>query len=122
MKRDKSIVEIARELRKNQTPSERFLWEHLRKRRLGGYRFNRQKPIIYETDRGRRCFFIADFYCAEKKLVIEVDGSIHAFTKYEDYQRDRVLRELGLRTIRIKNDELVDIEGVKKKIIKQLVG
>jgi leucyl-tRNA synthetase len=122
MKRDRTITEITRELRKNQTPSEQVLWEQLRKRRLGGYRFNRQKPLIYETDRGRRYFFIADFYCAEKKLVVEVDGSIHAFKKYEDYQRDLVLRELGLRTIRIRNEELADIERVKSKILQKIKG
>lgn len=61
--------------------------------------------------------FIADFYCAEKKSVIEVDGSIHKYTQYYDYQRDLVLTKHDLSTLRIKNQELDDIATVKSKIL-----
>ena len=119
-KRRKSITELARELRKNPTASEKILWEELRKRRLNGYRFVRQKPFVYEQKRNKRYFFIADFYCAEKKLVIELDGIVHEYTRYYDYQRDIVLEELGLNTLRILNSELDDIEVVKEKILEFL--
>jgi very-short-patch-repair endonuclease len=110
---------MARELRKNQTESEQILWEHLRKRRLQGYRFVRQKPFIYKQQ-SQKCFFIADFYCPEKKFVIELDGKVHEYQQYYDYQRDQVLKELGLKTLRIKNEELKNIEQVKQKILEHL--
>jgi len=119
-KRKKSITELARELRKNPTASEKILWEELRKRRLNGYRFVRQKPFVYEQKRNKRYFFIADFYCAEKKLVIELDGIVHEYTRYYDYQRDIVLEGLGLKTLRILNSELNDMEAVKRKILEFL--
>lgn len=116
-KRRKSITEIARELRKNPTESEKILWKRLRKRQLGGYRFVRQKPLIYDQNQKNSFFFIADFYCAEKKFVLELDGPIHEYTQYYDYQRDLVLTKLELRTLRIKNKELYKIEIVKTKIL-----
>ncbi|WP_198597301.1 endonuclease domain-containing protein [Gracilimonas amylolytica] len=113
----KSITEIARELRKNPTASEKLLWKHLRKRQLQGYKFLRQKPFVHEQRENRRYFYIADFYCAELNLVIEVDGKIHNFQKEYDYQRDLVLNGLGLRVLRIKNEELVDMDGVLERIL-----
>jgi len=112
----KSITEIARELRKNPTPSEKKMWKYLRKRQLGDYKFLRQKPFVHEQRDNRRYFYIADFYCAELKLVIEVDGKIHDFQKGYDYQRDLVLNGLGLHVLRIKNEELVDMDGVLERI------
>ena len=120
-KRKNSITELARELRINPTVSEKRLWKVLRKRRLEGYRFVRQKPFVYDQLDQQRSFFIADFYCAEKKLVIELDGNVHKYQKYYDYQRDLVLKTLGLKTVRITNDELSDMKKVKRKILKELV-
>jgi len=120
MEKRKSITELARELRNNPTESEQILWEVLKKRRLNGSRFVRQKPIIYEAERKRQFFFIADFYCAERKLIVEVDGPIHKYQKYKDHQRDLVLKELGLRTLRIKNEELRDLKTVREKILSAL--
>lgn len=82
-----------------------------------GLKFLRQKPIVYEYDRGKTSFFIADFYCPEKKLVVELDGPIHQHKKFEDSQRDNILSTLGLKTIRIRNDELMNIELVLEKIL-----
>ena len=119
-KRRKTIIELARELRNNPTESENILWDILRNRRLNGYRFLRQKPFIYQQTNRKRYFFIADFYCAEKNLVIELDSHIHELQKYYDYHRDLVLKELGLNTLRISNDELADMEAVKRKILSWL--
>ncbi|MGN8225126.1 endonuclease domain-containing protein [Gracilimonas sp. BCB1] len=113
----KSITEIARELRKNPTPSEKRLWKYIRNRQLGGYKFLRQKPFVYEQHNNRRYFYVADFYCAELKLVVEMDGKIHDFQKEYDYQRGVVLNELGLKVLRIKNEELADIDRVLEKIL-----
>jgi leucyl-tRNA synthetase len=83
---------------------------------LAGYKFVRQKPFFYEQNQNQQFFFIANFYCAQKKLVIEVDGPVHEYQQYYDYQRDLVLEKLGLRTVRILNAELENIEEVKSKI------
>jgi len=76
----KTIKKHARELRRNATDSEKILWEHLRNRRLSGYKFLRQHPIIYKADFKGLNYFLADFYCYEKKVVIELDGPIHEET------------------------------------------
>ncbi|MCX6257394.1 MAG: DUF559 domain-containing protein, partial [Bacteroidia bacterium] len=57
------------------------------------------------------------FYCAERKLVIEVDGKVHKYQKEKDYRRDLLLKEKGLKVLRIKNEELVDIKKVINSIL-----
>ena len=63
------ILSRARELRRNQTDAESLLWFMLCNRRMAGVKFKRQRPIGP---------YIVDFYCAEKKLAIELDGGGHA--------------------------------------------
>ena len=113
----RSITELARELRSNPTPSEKWLWEKLKKRRFHGLRFVRQKPLIYRQVNHTRYFFIADFYCPELKLVLELDGKIHEFQKEYDVQRDVVIRQLKIKVLRIQNEELVNWPKVEKKIL-----
>jgi very-short-patch-repair endonuclease len=115
MKSRKSIIDLARELRQLSTPAEQELWEVLRNRRFLGKKFLRQHPLIYGYNQGYK-FFIADFYCAEAKLVIELDGKIHEFQKEYDEGRDFVIAEMGNRVLRIKNEELEDMTKVKNKI------
>ena len=69
----KVIKKSARELRKNMTDSEILLWEKLRNRRFSGLKFLRQHPIVYKADYRGLNYFIADFYCDEKKAVIELE-------------------------------------------------
>jgi leucyl-tRNA synthetase len=107
---------LCRELRKNMTPSEKILWELIRRRQLRQHRFLRQYPIVCSSINGSIHFYIADFYCHQLKLVIEVDGPIHDYQKEQDYNRDLVMQELGLRVLRIKNDELIDLETALHKI------
>jgi very-short-patch-repair endonuclease len=107
-------------LRKNSTPSERIVWELLRKRKTGGYKFLRQHPVICSIDGDWVEYFIPDFYCAELKLIIEVDGGIHAFQKDYDRERDGKLKNKGLTVIRINNDDTSDMKvlnGIISKII-----
>jgi very-short-patch-repair endonuclease len=111
-----NIKEIARNLRKNQTEAERILWEQLRNRKLNGCKFLRQAPLFYFVYHKRRYLFIADFYCAERKLVIELDGRIHDYTKEYDENREAVITERGLKVIRFKNGELKSIERVLIRI------
>jgi very-short-patch-repair endonuclease len=117
----KSIKELARELRNNPTPAEKKLWEVIRKRQLNNCKFLRQHPIIYGQKQTKINFFIPDFYCAKKKLVIEVDGSIHDYQKYYDEQRDLILNKKNLNVLRFKNEELNDIRKVKNKILEHLI-
>ena len=111
------ILKIARRLRRNQTPSEYRLWHVLRAKRLNGIKFLRQHPIIYENNRNDFFFFVADFYCAKYKLVIELDGKIHEFQKERDKDRELILRDRDLKVLRIKNEELNDMEKVKRMIL-----
>lgn len=101
-----SIGKICRGLRKNQTPQEDKLWQLLRNRKFKNLKFRRQHPFIYFSLNNKKNFFVADFYCAELKLIIEIDGKIHEFQKEYDENRDVVLKELGLNTIRLSNDEI----------------
>ncbi|MCG8698178.1 MAG: DUF559 domain-containing protein [Bacteroidales bacterium] len=103
-KRD--IIQLARDLRKRQTPSEKLLWENLRNRKLKGKKFNRQFPIVYDETGFKLHFFIADFYCDEAKLVIELDGKIHEEQEEYDKTRDSIMGQLGLKVLRFKNEEL----------------
>jgi very-short-patch-repair endonuclease len=71
-------ISFARELRKKQTDSEIKMWRQLRNRRFLGFKFLRQYPIVTDVSNRKTGFYIADFYCFEKKLVIEIDGLIHS--------------------------------------------
>jgi very-short-patch-repair endonuclease len=86
------------------------LWEHLRARRLAGWKFRRQHPL------GR---YIADFYCAEGALVVELDGRGHRREDQREYDqiRDTELGARGLSVLRIQNGEIVaDLAHVLQRI------
>jgi very-short-patch-repair endonuclease len=106
---DGYLLGKAREQRKVMTPAEKRLWGRIRKEALG-IKFRRQHPI----DR-----FIADFYCHEAKLVIEIDGGYHEEEdqKARDVGRTRELEGFGIRVIRFTNEEVEeDLEGVVRRI------
>jgi very-short-patch-repair endonuclease len=113
---NKAIIKRGRELRRTSTDSEKQLWEQLRNRRLAGYKFLRQHPVIYNSDNKGLSYFVADFYCDEKKLMIELDGPIHDDTKEYDEFRDEKIKNLGLHVLRFKNEELSDIMTLLGKI------
>ena len=105
---NKSPVSKSRHLRKTATPAENILWEEIRNRKLGGLKFRRQYPVLG---------FILDFYCAEKSLGIELDGSIHVTQKEYDEWREKLIQEKGIRIVRFSNQEIVEnLEDVKTKI------
>jgi very-short-patch-repair endonuclease len=121
----KGISLLARDLRNNQTSSEKLLWELLRRKCLFGYRFLRQHPIFYEIDKNWVDFYIADFYCASLMLIIELDGASHEQREDYDSVRDEKHMSKGLKVVRIKNEELIDINnvvGTIKKIIKNQIS
>ncbi|MEQ8473441.1 MAG: endonuclease domain-containing protein [Marinoscillum sp.] len=93
------IFQKARELRENMTESERLLWNQLKQNQLLGLRFKPQHPIGH---------FIADFYCHQLKLVIEIDGEYHSSMEQKEYDngRDYEMEELEIVVMRI-NSEIV---------------
>lgn len=92
-------LEHARILRKNDTEAERRLWEALRNRRLGGFKFVRQLSIGP---------YIADFACREGKLIVELDGATHGTDAEVSYDKRRSahLREQGYHILRFWNDDV----------------
>ena len=67
--------------------------------------------------------FIVDFYCHKANLVVEVDGDFHDFQKQEDALRENALRELGLKVIRFRNEEVFkDLPSVLERIKEQMLG
>ena len=109
-------ISRARELRRNMTGAENLLWANLRNRKLLNLKFLRQHPIIYQVIHNKPLYFVADFYCAEKKLVLEVDGKVHDFQIEDDLRREDILRSLNLNILRIKNEEVQSIPKVLEKI------
>jgi len=114
------IKEILQRLRRNMTFSERILWEELRNKRLARKKFYRQHPIFYDSINNDHFFFVVDFYCAQSKLVIELDGPVHELQFEKDHHRDLILEEKGLKVLHIKNEELRDLNKVIEKIIEYL--
>jgi leucyl-tRNA synthetase len=79
-----------------------MVWNILRRKKLSGHKFLRQHPILYSIRNNWVNFYIADFYCAKLKLIIEVDGKIHESKKEYDLERDSKLLEKGIYVFRIK--------------------
>ena len=86
-------------MRNNSTKAEIRLWQELKGKKLLGYDFHRQKPLLE---------FIADFYCHELELVIEIDGFTHEFeeTKQKDMFKQAKLEEIGLSVLRFTDEEV----------------
>ncbi|MBA7465112.1 hypothetical protein ES707_00274 [subsurface metagenome] len=113
VKLGKKLVNTGRNLRKNSTEVERYLWRYLRRNQLEGFKFRRQQPI------GR---YIVDFVNFKRKIVIEVDGGQHAIGNTKDRKRDKWLREEGFEVLRFwDNDVLKNIEGVLEVIRDKLL-
>jgi very-short-patch-repair endonuclease len=89
----------AREMRKEPTRAEDRLWSWLRDRRFGNYKFRRQHPV---GD------YILDFYCAELKIAIELDGVVHEVdcVAEHDKRRTRYLERQGIMIVRLENEQM----------------
>jgi len=97
--------QVARKLRRNQTTAEQVFWKAVRNRRFIGKKFLRHHVIFHDL-LGKETFFVPDFYCAESKLVVEIDGKIHDYRNREDGLRSDIIKDLGLKVIRFKNEEV----------------
>ena len=117
------MIGNARLLRKEMTTAEQLFWKHFRNRKFSNLKIRRQQRIIWAAGATGNDYFIADFYCAQYKLVIEIDGGIHEEQVGRDKWREDILKEQGYHILRFKNEELQDMESVKLKItecIKQI--
>ena len=112
---------LCRELRKNPTKAEDILWQRLRNRKFHNKKFYRQHPLFHDLT-GKETFYIADFFCYEDKLVIEVDGAHHKHQKMKDDLRTKVINLFGIKVIRFNNEEVQKctervLEEIKKHLI-----
>jgi len=111
---NKKLKTLARQLRKNMTEAENFLWQRIRRKQLKGRQFYRQRNI------GN---YIVDFYCPAAKVIVELDGGQH-FTQEGirgDQVRDRYLEGLGFTILRFSDREVFkNIEGVLERILEHL--
>ncbi len=89
----------AKDFRQNQTEAEKLLWSRLKNRKCNGLKFRRQHPTLS---------FVSDYYCHEKNLIIEVDGSV--YLSEEVQERDQVrtceLERHGIKVIVFTNDQI----------------
>ena len=105
--------DAARALRRCQTPAEQILWQHLRAGRLDGHRFRRQQPVGP---------YIADFYCAAARLIVELDGPIHDRQVEYDRERDAYLAAHDLRILRFTNDAILDDRDTTFRTIRHAIA
>jgi very-short-patch-repair endonuclease len=100
---------FARSMRHAPSPAEALIWRWLRSRRFDGYKFRRQEPIGA---------YIADFFCAELNLVIEVDGRHHSSAPVQDSDaiRTEKLQRRGITVVRITNADLRLGRAVEEQI------
>jgi cyclase len=113
-KADPLIFDKARELRQRLTAAEQTFWLRL-KERFPEYKFRRQHPISN---------YVADFYCHKRKLVIEIDGSIHnsSEAKINDEKRQKDLEDLKLTVIRFTNEQIKNDNENVLQIVSSTIG
>jgi very-short-patch-repair endonuclease len=85
-------------MRRHSTPAEARLWSVLRGRQLGGWKFRRQHVIVG---------YVVDFYGADLRLVVEVDGPVHDTLRADDEAREADLRRAGAEVVRFSNDAVL---------------
>ena len=101
----------AKEMRSQPTEAEHRLWQLLRAHRFSGYKFKQQVPLD---------FYIVDFVCFARRLIIEVDGGQHA-ESLGDARRDAYLKAQGFRILRFWNNDIFENEeGVGELILSAL--
>jgi very-short-patch-repair endonuclease len=106
--------ERARELRRDPSRAERLCWELIRAHRMEGITFRRQHPIGP---------YFADFACASKGLVIEIDGDHHADQVEADARRTAVMESKGWKVVRFGANEVVqNPEGMERNSIADQEG
>ena len=112
-----SVWVYANILKKKMTKAELLLWKHLQT-------YMRKWGVVFETQGVVAGRFVADFVCRDKRLIIELDGSIHrlARVKAKDKYRTSVLTRLGYKVVRFNNSEVLNDYYKVLVVIKKLVG
>jgi very-short-patch-repair endonuclease len=105
---NRTLLPYSHANRKGQTDAEIRLWAYLRNRRLQGYKFRRQYPVLN---------YILDFYCVDRKLAVELDGGQHLERRFYDGKRAEDLQKLGIRVIRFWDD---DVLGHTDDVLEQI--
>jgi len=109
----KCLLARARTLRRQSSNAENVLWQHLRARRLMGFKFRRQ--VVIES-------YIVDFVCLEVRLIIEADGGQHSEQVAYDARRTVRLEGMGYRVMRFWNHEVLgELQGVLEQIRAALI-
>jgi len=98
----------ARQLRKNLTDTERFVWGKLRGRRFAGFKFRRQMPI------GR---YVVDFVCLARRLIVELDGGQHLEQAEHDAARTSWLESEGFEVLRFWDQKALQDWEVVEEVI-----
>jgi leucyl-tRNA synthetase len=114
------ITKLARDLRKNQTTAEKLIWAELCSKKLG-VKFRRQHPLIYNIA-GTTYFFICDFACLSKKIIIEIDGSIHKSQEVRDKAREHFIKNMDFTIIRFSNEMIIEQTCEVIKIIQKEIN
>ena len=107
---EKILESRRRDLRVKQTEAEKILWQKLRNRQINGFKFFRQYSI------GK---YIADFYCSELRLVIELDGSHHYEENVFEYDkiREEFMKSLDIKTSRFRTlDVFKSMDEVMERV------
>ncbi|MDQ7797666.1 MAG: DUF559 domain-containing protein [Candidatus Edwardsbacteria bacterium] len=104
--------ELAKKMRRNMTYAEKCFWNSVRNNKFLGYQFRRQQ-IVHG--------FIADFYCNDLNLVVEIDGGVHEEQKDYDKLRDYIINQYGIKVIRFSNQEIIDKCDLVLKRIQELI-
>ena len=109
-----NTFEKARLLRNNMTEAEKIIWDKLKNRNVFKARFRRQHPIG---------IFIADFYCHECKLAIEIDGEIHLKNEVIEYDdgRSHDIEKYGIKILIFTNNEVfTGLNNIIEKILRAI--
>jgi very-short-patch-repair endonuclease len=105
------LTTSAKRLRQEMTPSEKRLWSYLRKNRFSEFRFRRQQPIGP---------YIVDFFCAESRLVVELDGESHTHRGKADIERDEYMEKQGLEIVRVWDSQFFENpDGIVELILRK---
>jgi very-short-patch-repair endonuclease len=104
----KHMIDCARALRQTETSPEQLLWLALRNGQIGGMKFRRQHPIGP---------YVADFYCHNAGLVVEVDGMSHDDKIRQDAEKMQFIEGQTLRILRVTNEDVMhDLDAVTREI------
>src|SRR5262245_122230 len=100
--------DLARQLRKNMTDTEQFVWAKLRQKQLGGFKFRRQMSLGP---------YIVDFICLEARLIVELGGGQHAVQQEKDAVRTQWLEGEGFLVLRFWNHQALEEWDAVEQVI-----